>query len=583
MDGSEKKLLIEQAKLLQHQMGGLLVLNMVVGVIILLTLINLMAPFVPLVCFGCLCVYTLMRFFYLKKMLEYPLRADNVKKRLRTITFLSGLSGVLWGIFGFVLPVFDNTHVMIITTILLCGLISGSVQTLSLYKPAYYAFAIPTLLPFSLLCLLSGEPIFITTGVLCISFLVVNMVHCYFANSAQMKAVVLTLENEGLIERLTKEKANAEEAREAAVRNARVKTKFLAAASHDLRQPLHAMGFFVEALINQATSEKVRDLIYKISQTSNALRGLLRSILDISRIEAGAVETKVTHFYLDRVLSEIGIEFLPLAAEKGLSLEIETAPHVIYSDEQILLRILRNLISNALVYTEKGFIHISCVQEGEHLLISVQDSGIGIADDMKEEIYQEFFQVDNPERDRVKGLGLGLSIVEGLCELLNYEVRLETEVGKGSVFSVLVPMGDVASVVEKQTEEDIWSHNGTPMKIIVIDDDAQSCTAMKEIFDMWGHKAEVFETSEAAEIFIKDGDFEPDVIISDYRLRENKTGVEAIEQIQKKINGTARAIIVTGDTDEQRIAEAKASGYALLHKPVHPAKLRSVITYLTSS
>jgi len=247
----------------------------------------------------------------------------------------------------------------------------------------------------------------------------------------------------------------------------------------------------------------------------------------------------------------------------------------------MLERILNNLVSNAIRYTNTGTVFIGCRKRGVKIRIEVRDSGIGIAKDKLGEIFEEFYQAGNPERDRTKGLGLGLAIVERLCNLLDYKVDVHSAPGKGSVFAIEVPCiekDELHKTTTLSTKNYLSDIQG--MYVLVIDDEDMIRKGMAAILEDWECSFLLADSADTAISKLKQNDFRPDIIISDYRLRENKTGAQAIVQIHDYLQKEIPAIIITGDTAPNRLQEAQKSGYQLLHKPVKPAKLRSLMSFL---
>ncbi|WP_321392439.1 hybrid sensor histidine kinase/response regulator [Emcibacter sp.] len=580
---NDRYILVEQTKLLLKQVPVLVVLTSLVALVIAFFITKWVSPEVAAIWCVLICGTSALRYWHYALIRDAKITVDSYRGLLVLLVFFSAVSGGFWGALGIILPVTDNVLVMVLTVMLLVGMVAGSLASLSIYKYAYFAYAIPAILPLAGRCLASQDEILTMVGVLSLVFLLVNMFHSHLAQKSVIRSINLVLENQNLIQRLQFEKNNAIAAREQADRNSEAKSRFLAAASHDLRQPLNAMGFFVAALMNEANSQKVKELTVKIDQSLEALRDLFTSLLDLSKIESGVLAPNFTSFHLSELFKEITNDFATHEKIKHVNLEIdECGDAVVRSDRQMLNRILRNLVSNALRYTSEGFVRLYCEASDSHLIIHVSDSGEGIPEDKREEIFKEFYQIGNPERDRTKGLGLGLSIVDGLCRILKHRVSLVSEVGKGSTFSVLVPKGKVTEVVAHRPENDVWT-DVESANILVIDDEEYSRAGMRELISQWGHGVYTFENPDEAELFLDMEGIEPNLIISDYRLRNGVTGDQAIRRLQEKIGHSVPALIVTGDTEKDRILEAKSSGFSLLHKPVQPAKLRSALSYLLTN
>src|SRR6185503_11715286 len=295
-----------------------------------------------------------------------------------------------------------------------------------------------------------------------------------------LEAVHVRLQNAELLEELRRQKEAAEEA-------AVAKSRFLAVASHDLRQPLHALGLFVQALQECSIAAQERHIIGNIRRSVDAMEELFNALLDISRLDAGVVQPRIVTIPLASVFDSLRFEYAPVAREKKLALIVMKTAVYVRSDLSLLSRIIRNLLSNALSYTDRGGVVLGCRRSGDCVRIEVWDSGRGIPADRHDEIFREFSQLDNPERDRRKGLGLGLAIVERLARLLGHTVELRSEVGRGSVFSITLPRGaqeDCVSIdapVETTTGFDLAG-----ALVLVVDDEAAVQDGMAAVLRRWG-------------------------------------------------------------------------------------------------
>lgn len=362
----------------------------------------------------------------------------------------------------------------------------------------------------------------------------------------------------------------------------KAKDSFLAAASHDLRQPLHALGLFVNALENKVIKPEGTIILDKIKQSTEALSSLFNSLLDISRLDAGVVEIVKNHFDVGELFDLIQEEFEETAAVRSLVLSVSHNNEIAYTDPVLLGRILRNLVDNAIVHTEAGYIELSCRQDGKFLQIAVTDTGPGIPIHEQTSVFSEYYQLDNPERDRTKGLGLGLSIVKRLSELLGVSVTLDSSPGKGTAFILAVSSGRAARVAKPRASTEIsrGAFNFQGALVIVIDDEQDVREGMELILQQVNCAVVVVESGEAAREAIVAEDLVPTLIIADYRLREEKTGISAVEMIREEINDDVPALIVTGDTSPERVREVARSGMKLLHKPVKPDELITMVDQL---
>ena len=372
-------------------------------------------------------------------------------------------------------------------------------------------------------------------------------------------------------EELRMAKENAEAAN-------RAKSQFLAAASHDLRQPTHALSLFIATLRSMAKRPEVRgedvgNIAARLQLALDGLGRLLNGLLDVSRLEAGVVDVNKRPISLQERLIELGNSFAGPAQAKGLQLTIMPTTLWVDSDPVVLSRVLSNLVANAVRYTEHGRIVVGCRWRPGTVEIQVLDSGIGIAEDQRAKIFEEFYQVGNVARDREHGLGLGLSIVQRSVALLGGTVQVTSVSGRGSKFSVALPRA-AALVSAARTERAVPS--GQRRLILVVDDNAEVRESMRQLLTEWGHAVVTAGSiAEAIEAAMKHPAI--DLIIADYRLAENLTGADAIRAVSTRLDRNVRAVIITGDTSPQRIREARASGFQLLHKPLDTRQLRDLV------
>lgn len=363
------------------------------------------------------------------------------------------------------------------------------------------------------------------------------------------------------------------EAREAAERASAAKTKFLAAASHDLRQPLQAATMFVNVLANRLRQDPAQqELVAKIEHSLEALGDLLNALLDISKLEAGLVNVRPAEFPVNALLARMVEAHAEMAEAKGLSLRSVRSSAVLDTDPVLLERLLRHLVGNAIRYTERGGILIGCRRRGDQVAIQVWDSGIGIPGNQLKAIFKEFHQLGNEARDRRKGLGLGLAICDRLARLLDHSLTVRSVPGRGSMFEVLVPRAAEAEAAEEAAARTASAHTDGGSLIVVIDDDPDILLAMRLALEDAGHA--VVAAAAADEALAGLAGRQPDAIVADYRLQHGRTGSEAIRLINQHSARAVPGILVTGDTSPERLREARASGFQLLHKPIRPEALR---------
>ena len=360
------------------------------------------------------------------------------------------------------------------------------------------------------------------------------------------------------------------------------KSRFLAAASHDLRQPLHALNLFV-AQLRAETDHTERDrLAGRIDAAVANMNELFNSLLDISRLDAGAMKAEIADFPIASVLARMEATFAAAAREKGLRLRVVPSSAWVRSDAILLERILLNLVSNAVRYTATGGIVVGCRRTAGRLRIEVCDTGVGIPADQQRNIFGEFYRVTAAGRDRGDGLGLGLAIVERLCTLLDHPVSLSSRPARGSRFAFSAPM--VPPVEQAATRPPAPAAMLDPLRgkrVVIIDDDRLVLDGTSGLLKSWGCQVVTAESEHDA-LSRLDGEA-PDLIISDFRLKEGQTGPDAIAGLRARFRAPIPAFLISGDISPERLNEAKAAGHHLLHKPVNPMALRAMASRLVQS
>ena len=357
------------------------------------------------------------------------------------------------------------------------------------------------------------------------------------------------------------------------------KSKFLAAASHDLRQPVQALVFFTTVLESRLSEGPGASLLDEMRGSLDALNGLLASLLDVSRLDAGVIVPDEGNLALGPVLDRLAAEVAPQIGEKKLRIKVVGSSAVIRTDAVLFGRMIQNLLSNAVKYTESGGILLGCRRRGDRLSVEVWDTGIGIPAERQEDIFEEFTQVGNSERDRSQGLGLGLAIVRRLSGLLGCPVSVTSTPGKGSKFAVLVPLVgfNQARNITVLATAAAWRHSVKPV-VLIIDDEASVLKSLAFGVTEWGYEVLTASGEDEALAVLAERAVPPDLIVADYRLRAGRTGAEAIRQIRRIFQRPIPSVIITGDTAPERLREAQRHGLNVLHKPVLPATLKAVIS-----
>ena len=491
------------------------------------------------------------------------------------INFAMGI-GFGWAPLG--LTVGSRLDIEFLTLLVTLCVAAAAVTAFGPYLPAFVPFFLSTTVPFTLASFFSSDsqlhrvsPFLMLIFIIGIGGLGVR------ANRAFERSLRLQVRTEELADDLERQRDIAESANLA-------KSKFLAAASHDLRQPVHALGLLVGALRGFAMPSAAQPLVDQIEASINALDGLFSALLNISRLDAGVVTAERRPFAIRSALDGVCREYAHEAGAKGVQLEWIDCAAIVDSDPVLVERILRNLVSNAVRYTERGRILVGCRRREHAIAVQVWDTGVGIPTDEQARVFEEYYQVGNPERDQTKGLGLGLAIVRRLAELLGCELELRSEPGRGSCFEFTLPLAK-DEPIDAEPEPSPENRRGALARglIVVVDDERAIRQATASLLTGWGFHVVAAASGDEAVARLSAASAPPDLIICDYRLRGEENGLGAIERLRSEFNQSIPAMLITGDTAPDRLAEAQASGLLLLHKPVSNSKLRAAIVNLVGS
>jgi signal transduction histidine kinase/CheY-like chemotaxis protein len=359
------------------------------------------------------------------------------------------------------------------------------------------------------------------------------------------------------------------------------KSRFFAAASHDLRQPLHSLGLFAAALKERVVDPESRDLARRIGDSIEALDRLFDELLDLSRLDAGTVEVRRRPLSLQSLFERLDSEFRDTAAAKGLRLRLVPTTWVVDTDPVLLERVLVNLVSNAMRYTKTGGVLVAARRRGAAVRLEVRDTGVGIPTDQQSLVFDEFYQVGNPGRDRRQGLGLGLAIVRRLTTLLGHRLTLDSVVGRGTRFTLELPLADRAAdmTTSDETVRDEPFHGRC---VLLVDDEPDILAATATLLNQWGCAVQTASGLTAALELIRTG-FAPDVLLADLRLDAEHDGIDVIARVRAVLCRKIPALLISGDTGARELERVRQSGLLLLTKPVAPAKLRSALHALLSA
>ena len=485
------------------------------------------------------------------------------------------VAGMVWGSTIFL---FANPEEPITVALTLCGLYGiagGSVPGNAYNPPGLYAFAGLIFLCVIVRMLMIGTLGYPALGIASAGFAAILMLFCRVQARTIRDGFQIRFENRALLDELTVQKAEAEKARQVAEQANLAKSQFLAAASHDLRQPLYALALFSASLDQLQLDADARGVVDKIQENTAALESLFDGLLDISRLQAGVVQPRWGAVSVDELFDRLAWYFGPLAEAQGIDLRLRSGGEYVWSDSALLEQVLSNLVSNALRWTNRGRILIAARQRGEGLRFEVWDGGPGIAEADRMRIFDEFVQLDNPARDRRRGLGLGLSIVRRSVELLGGEIEVKSWVGSGSCFrftQMLTPRADpvVASALPKSLARGFRS-------VMIVDDDGNVQQALSDLLGRWGVTFDLFGDGEAALAALAAG-LSPTLLLADYRLPGALNGLDLIEAMRRLAPAPMpEAVLVTGDLDPGLIAAAQRGGVRVMHKPIPIDALRELL------
>ena len=524
-----------------------------------------------------LCLHQALRIYHYRGYINATPEDQAHDKWAHRYTFATTAAGLIWGSAGYFMFVPDSVPHQAFLSLVLYGIALVSMTSLSAYAPALYTLIPLTLLPFVVRMLL--EPGAIHVYIAAPGVIVLGMALALGRNVNRLIAETLSkrFENMELVEELSQQTAIAEIARVQAEAANRSKTQFFAAASHDLRQPLHAMGLFVAALNAKVREAEAQSLLHNINASISALESFFDELLDISKIDAGVTRATLVHCSLGTIFERIRTNFEQDARDKGLRLSLLRTRRHVYSDPILLERILSNLVSNAIRYTNRGVVSVGCRRRGNALRIEVRDSGIGIPEDKIDKVFDEFYQLGNPERSRAKGMGLGLSIVRRLCALLGYEIKVASVPGRGTLFSFEVPLGRPPApepVVQPLVSN---AADLTGRFVVIVDDEPAIVEGMSMLLRSWGARVLAARSGDDLVVDIGRAGALPDLIMADYQLADGVTGIEVIRELRRALDPEIPAIVVTGTTVPERAEEARLDGCELLIKPVGAERLRGLI------
>jgi len=483
------------------------------------------------------------------------------------------LIATAWGSAPLLLPQESSQSSMLLATMLF------GVACIGAYLNAASCLAIcvwllPVLGPLIVLTLRDSSPVSQMLGMLGVGFLATATFFATRQHKLLQSAWRARLDNDTLVRELRHQVVLVEQAN-------REKSRFLGAASHDLRQPMHALGLFAAALEKSLARTPLRPTVANMIRAVDALDQSFNAMLDISKLDAGVVQPALQSFPIRDLFRRLHMQCAGQAEVLGLSLRFKPGGKIVTSDPQLLERVLGNLIQNAIRYTKQGGVVVVARSRRSRTCIEVWDTGIGIAEDELPKVFDEFYQVSNPGRDRTRGLGMGLAIVKRLVLLMGHELEVKSVPGRGTLFRILlVPteMADMENVV--LGADTVPSPVDANQTVLMIDDEESIRVGMRELLQTWGYQVLLAESIAQARSAVLQHAGVIDVVVCDLRLANQEDGIDAIEQVRSVYGAPLPALLITGDTSTDEVRRAHESGHSVLFKPVRTrdlyAALRSV-------
>ena len=554
--------------------------NLSNGFMFALLTVALMWPGVPHdLLLAWLCVFAmliLVRFAMAHAYLGSPPPGAQLDAWASRAALMYGSAGLLWGTIGaaglhYGVGEEQQLYGMFVA-FLISLFIVFQAQTTSAHPRIFYAFVVASIAPFVAFSLIEPAPRPVLRMIF--ELLVFGMAVLVGRSGGRyvVDSITMRYENVELLRDLTRQADMLDSANAA-------KTRFLAAASHDLRQPMQAIALLAESLDERVRDAASRKILDSMRTSVVAMSSLLNEILDISKLDAGTVKPQRAVFPVSRVLDRLRSSFADTAARQGLRLHVRPSREFVETDEVLLFRILSNLTENALRYTVMGGVVVACRARGDAVSLEVWDSGIGIPGEKLGDIFLEFHQLANPQREREKGLGLGLAIVERTARLLGLPLMVRSRVGRGSVFTVEVARGDPAKMRAPEAAAPLQSLEGC--RVLVVEDDRDNRAAMALLLEGWRCRVAAIASGAEIDEALAKLDEAPDLVIADYDLA-GENGIQVIERIRRR-HPAAQGVLVSGDVSSEALKQADLAGYPMLHKPVRPARLRAMLASLRSS
>lgn len=572
----ERRLLKHQMDILAGNMMGIALGSGLLALGTALMLIQEGTPKMPVLAWllGLLTV-VLLRLGAFQRFRRYGITIDNAPRWSVAAVISSGIAGAAWGTLS--LLVFDPQDPLrlAILAIVVSAMMASSTNSVGAYWPASLAFSVLSTSAFTIQCLLDDSPSFRLLGILGILYLAFTTSYARSIARTIRESLLLRFENQALVSSLQEAKERAEAANLS-------KTRFLAAASHDLRQPIHAMNLCLPVLRRLIPDTSpggvtMATVTERLQASLDTMGKLLHVLLDISRLDAGALAPRLEPCSVGHFLQTIAHQAQSQAETKGLVLRVVDRDHWVLCDAAMLQSMLSNLVHNAVRYTDRGGVLLGTRQRGDRIWIDVWDTGRGVPADEVPKLCEEFFQASNADRQhsQTRGFGLGLSIVQRMAQLCGGELQIRSHLGRGSRFSIALPLCRAGGPATATAASPKAPHR--PRKLLVIDNDVQILAAIQDLMQSWGHQVIVAKNlDEALSKAVRHAD-EIEMALVDFHLGEQTTGVDAALMLRRLLKRNLPLVLLTGDTSPDVSQCAEQAGVQVIYKPVKPDTLQGII------
>ena len=487
-------------------------------------------------------------------------------------TIGSVLSAIILGSSAPLFIDFSAPNSAIFLTLVMSGTVAGGMAALSSFLPAFYLFSLVCLAPLAYQFYDQGGELYIFSVFITL-FLIMYSSYARNMHTTLTTSIRQRFENLELLEKLIEQTQIAEKA-------SMDKSRFLAATSHDLRQPLHSLGLFLHVLKEKLNTSEQKRLMIQTEKSQRVLSQQLNSIIDITRIDAVELSVNKQPIQLKEFIDEVVDEFSLSAKKANCRISMQITNDWINTDKVLLARIVRNIISNVIQHCPGKNLLIESHRRDNNIELLFIDNGPGLAEADQEVVFSEFYQLNNPERDRNKGLGLGLSIVKRLTKLLNINLMLSSQKGEGCTISITLPLY-ITGLSTDSTDTQAKTGNNLDVAglfIVVVDDESENLEAMRVVLMSWGCELLLANTEDELMKEFCSSDYPvPDMLLIDYRLREERTGFEVIEAVRRHFGKIIPAAIITGDTTLDLETRLTTEDCKILYKPLATEDLKKLL------